>query len=503
MANPAYHRHVLFGRLDRYRAALLGRDLLPHEAQGRLPWPQERIIRRVERAVNARAGEVIVVRMARQTGKNETEAQIEDRLLNAWAGIPGSTWIRLAPTAVPQLFNSKNRLQKFTDADPFIRRRVKRSGHVVRCGNAQVQFLSAAKSASIVGATASLGVSLDEGHKIDAGKYEEDIAPFTASTNAPTVMWGVGACKLDLLYEYRELALDSDRLLEFPASVWCDLSPAYAAHYAARVAKLGADHPVLLTQYDLVDVEALGAYLNDRQRASLFSGEHPRLEQPRPGMSYGIVVDIGGESERDMTDEEVRLEEPERDSLVAWVLEWDRTAPSQPYPEVRVVAGAWWTGRPHMSVLPDLRYLARHWHVISGAVDARGVGEAVAMALSKEIPAIVAYKASTETVSEDCYDLLARLNTGRVRFWKADPAADEVLREVQAQARHTRYEIAGHERMRLSKPSGAGNAAKHIDGIKALTYIKRVERLQVVEEGIEAYYRKRREERERRKREGR
>lgn len=472
--DPEYHRHVMFGAQDRALERRLGRELEPHEAQGRLPWPQREIVRRCERAIAAREGEVITIRMSRQTGKNETEAFLEARALAIWRQMPGSTWVRTAPTYRPQIVNSKLRLERMLSADPLTRRQTRnREGYIVQCEHAQVQFLSADANANVVGATASIALSVDEAHKIDQGKFDEDFGPFTAWTNAPTLMWGVAADKRDLLYEYREINVGTDRLLEFPAAVWCELSRAYAAHYESRVKKLGKDHIVIKTQYDLIDVESLGGYLSATQQAALFGGQHVRLQSPRVGLRYALVVDIGGEAESQIDDAELRAEQPDRDSTVAWVLEWDPSEPTEPYPAVRVVQGVWWTGRHHMSVAPELVRLAQHWGVSGGCIDARGVGEAVAGAVCRAVPAIVPYKASAADVSVDCYDLLARLNTGRVTFWRGDPAGDPELREAQAQARHTQYEIRGHDLMRLTKPTGRGSSGLHIDGIKALTYLHR------------------------------
>lgn len=479
ITDPAYHRYLCFGAADARRAQLLGRELQPHEAQGRLPWYQRRIIERTERAVAARAGECVTVRVARQGGKNESEAQLESRMLSIFAGVPGSVWVRTAPTYRPQIVNSKLRLEKFTTRDPLLRGRVRnREGFIVEHGHAQVHFLSGGESSNVVGGTASVALSVDEAHKIDQGKFEEDFSPFTASTNAPTILWGVAAAKLDLLYEYHERNRGTDRFLEFPADVLCEASASYAGHYAEMVSRLGEDHPVILTQYRLLDVESIGPYLKPAQRAALFSGDHPRLEAPRPGMHYGLVVDVGGESESDAQDAELMAEQPGRDYTMGWVLEWDPTERAEPYPTVRVVNGYWWVGKRHVSddgndSLSELTKLARHWGFRGGCVDARGVGEALAGALNRRFPSIEAYKALDTTVSEDCYDLQARLNTGRVKFWRADPAADAERREMEQQTRHTQYEIARHDLMRLVKPTGKGSTGKHIDGVKALTYLHR------------------------------
>ncbi len=480
LRDPEYHRYLMFGRADAIRAKQLGRDLHAYEAQSRLPWPQLEIVNRVERAVADRNGDVIAVLMARQTGKNETEAFLEARVLSAWRGVPGSTWVRAAPTAKPQLVNSKRRLEKHLKADPLVRGRwTPREGYIYEAGHAEIQFLSAGPTANVVGATASIALSADEAHKIDAGKFEEDFGPFTASTNAPSVLWGVAADKLDMLHEYREKAEGTDRLLIYPASVWCELSKAYAGHYEARVRDLGADHPIVLTQYDMIPVESRGSYLKESHRASLFSGTHPRLEAPRDGYHYAIVIDIGGESEHELDSDEVRELEPERDSTFALVLEWDPTQKVGPDNkiDVRVVNGSWWTGKHHEAATPDIKRLVAHWHAVGGIIDARGVGEPTAGAVNREHPVMEPYKATAPEVSEDCYALLAWLNAGRVRMWKGDPDQDEILRELQAQARHTKYEIRAHDSMRLTKPTGKGSSNRHIDGIKALTYLHRAVKL--------------------------
>jgi len=474
LRDPAYHRYLMFGKADAALERTLGRPLEYHERQAHLPWPQRQAIDRCERAVYERNGEDIAMRFARQGGKNETEGLLEARMMSIFARRPGSRWIRVAPTYSPQLVNSKHRLEKFTRVDPLLRARPRgRQGGIVEYENVQIQFLSAGPTANVVGATASLGLSVDEAHKISPAKFLEDMGPFTASTNAPTILWGVAAAKQDLLYEHVERLRGTDRLLEFPAAIWADLSKAYAAHYEGKRKTLGGDHPIVRTQYDLIDIEAIGGYLNSAQRAALFSGDHPRLEGPRRGMHYAMVVDIGGESEVEVDEHEIVISAPGRDATVAWILEWDPTETFDVYPVVRIVAGQWWVGASHLKNVPELCTHARHWDVGSGVCDARGVGEAVAMALHKEIPAIEAYMATSPEVSADCYDLLARLNKGTVKMWRADPAEDQEHRELGAQSRHTRYEIRAGDKMALCKPTGIGSSDKHIDGIKALTYIHR------------------------------
>ncbi len=478
VTDPAYHRYLMFGLEDEIREQALERPLRPHEAQQHLWGPQLEIIKTLERAIADRNGGVFVIRMSRQTGKNECEAMIEDRALCVWSPVFGSIYIRAAPTWQPQIVNSKMRLEKHLNCDPLIEGKYdKREGYIYECGGAQIQFLSANKQSNVVGATASLALSVDEAHKIDKDKFDEDFAPFTASTNAPTFMWGVAADKQDMLFQYRE-RVPPEHLLEFPSPIWCELSEAYAKHYAERVQLLGQDHPIIATQYDLIDIDSVGTFLNGAQQASLFAGEHPRLPAPRAGYEYTAIVDVGGESEEDADSEMIRETESGRDSTAIWIVEWDDRDDTLPYRTCRIVTGYWWTGEKHMKQIDNVCRICQAWGVSGGVIDARGVGEPLAMEVQRRFPAVRPYKATLPNVSDDCYDLLARVNTGSVRFWRADPAADAELREAHAQARHTRYEIRGHEQMKLIKPKGAGSAGKHIDMIKALTYLHRAEPMQ-------------------------
>jgi len=480
LRDPEYHRYLMFESVDRViRRNRRPRDQAKgpppsHRLHGLLRGPQPEIITRAEMAIREAKGEVIVIRMSRQTGKNELEAMMEVRALSIWRAIPGSCWVRTAPTYQPQIVNSKLRLDKHIQADPLIDKFRRREGYIYEVGECQVHFLSAGPTANVVGGTANICLSVDEAHKIDADKFDEDIAPFTASTNAPILMWGVGACKQDMLYRYRQDAEGTDRLMEYPAAIWCEQSEAYAGHYEARIRVLGSDHPIIKTQYDLIDIEAIGGYLAPGQRSSLFSGDHQRMEGPRNWCHYALLVDIGGEAETEVKDPLDLEDKGGRDATVALVIEWDlRESVVYPFQPCRIVQSRWWVGAEHDAAEGDLIEMAQHWGVEAGVIDARGVGEATAMAVHRRVPCIEAYKANAASVSEDCYDLLARISKGAVRYYRADPAEDKERREMEAQAIHTQYQIGGHDLMRLAKPTGDGASVKYIDGIKALTYLHR------------------------------
>ncbi|MDR3547942.1 MAG: hypothetical protein P4M11_06725, partial [Candidatus Pacebacteria bacterium] len=75
-----------------------------------------------------------------------------------------------------------------------------------------------------------------------------------------------------------------------------------------------------------------------------------------------------------------------------------------------------------------------------------------------------AYVASDSSVSEDCFDLQARLNFKSVLMFKDDESPEWA--EFERQCGWTQY-VSAKGKMKLQKPS----AKKHIDMVKALTYL--------------------------------
>lgn len=435
--------------------------------------PEIETINLIEKHIALQTGKTITVRSARQTMKNECSAMIALRMLGVYQN-RGGTYIRTAPTWKPQIVNSMKRVENFIRADPVIDHYRPRHGYIFEYGNADVTFLSTDKHANVVGATASIALDIDEAHKVDKGKFEEDFGPMTAFHNVPTIMWGVAADKQDLLYEYLQYNLEQnpDCVLQYPASIWCELLPQYAKHYEERRAKLGADHPVILTQYDLVDVDAIGGYFTKAQQTSLLSGDHEQCSAPKDSKSYVITIDIGGEAETEESNPLVKAEGG-RDSTVALIWEVDHEDEVNDYPMCRLVDTHWWTGKSlgdEPSGLPGqqsiLLKLLQTWEPHHVVVDGRGVGEQIANYLDIEW-GVEVYKASAVSVSEDCYGLKAMINNDRVKAFRNDQSPE--YKELVRQIKHTGYEIRSHDMMRIVKPHGKG----HIDMAKAMTYLYR------------------------------
>jgi hypothetical protein len=86
-------------------------------------------------------------------------------------------------------------------------------------------FLSGSPTTSIVGATANLLLSVDEAQDILIDKYDKEIAPMAASTNATRVFWGT-AWTANTLLAREEKAAGIQQEADGIQRVWrltCDL----------------------------------------------------------------------------------------------------------------------------------------------------------------------------------------------------------------------------------------------------------------------------------------
>ena len=443
--------------------------------------PQVEIIKRVEAHVQKHAGGVMTILSARQTGKNEIAAKLQARHL--WRRQNSrfvAQWIRTAPTYAPQIVNSKKRLREMLNVNskdvilnPLFegRKLIREEGYIWRVGNASVEFISSGPQANVVGATASECLDMDEAHKVKKEKFDEDFAPFTANTNAATLLWGVAADGLDTIEWYRQSNEEngrSDLNLYFPCEVWMEAHPPYREHVENRVNALGWDHPIIKTQYRLISVSAEGRFLTDAHIRNLFDSDHERHLKPRAGTRYEMVIDIAGGNE-DFNPENILEgnEETATDSTVIWIYEVTPIVCSNGvFPVIRIVNLKWVTGVELHIQQHEIEETIRYWNPHKVTIDSIGIGRQIGEAMQAKFgkTTINMYTASNQTVSEDCFDLQARLNFSSIKMFENDGSKEWA--EFERQCGWTKY-LSSRGLMKLEKPK----ADKHIDMVKALTYI--------------------------------
>jgi len=402
------------------------------------------VARAIGESVLGGHGRTFAVMMSRQAGKNETAAQIEAWLLNLYRRRGGSI-VKAAPTFRPQALTSLLRLRSVLDGAPLPPARIE-LGHRLCCGRASIAFYSAAPGASVVGATADILLEADEAQDIDEERWQKDFRPMAASTAATTVLWGT-AWTADTLLARTMASLGEQeardgvqRVFRIPWDVVAEAVPAYGRYVRGEIARLGAGHPLIRTQYLLEELDAEAGLFTAATQA-LMRGTHARQQGPLEGHRYALLVDVAGGLDivggSGSLDGAVSL----RDSTVATVVEITRTAGASggadplPLPAYLVMNRYAWTGTALSTLAGTLAALAERWAVGHLVIDATGLGAGLASALVQRLgPRVIPFVFTTSSKSRLGWAFLGLCNSGRFRDHRADgsPEQERFWREVAA-----------------------------------------------------------------------
>ena len=364
------------------------------------------------------------VEMARQGGKNELSAQLELLLLTINMTRPENL-IKCAPTFKPQTVISMMRLRDRLNDAGFSGIWVSEMGYIIRLGSAQAIFLSADKSANVVGNTAHILLEIDEAQDVSKEKYTKEFKPMGATTNVTTVHYGTTWDDATLLEEVKQSNLELERrdgIKRHFRYDWQEIArhnPDYLAYVEAEKERLGENHPLFLTQYRLLPIRGGGGFLSQQQLAQL-KGRHNRRHQPERGKVYIAGIDIAGEAGGDY----LSAPKPQQDSTVVTIGELDFSICDdiRKQPRIRVVEHYRWTGEKHARLYPRLVDILKNvWKCRRVTVDATGIGQPVSSFLRKALGSKVsAFTFTAKAKSELGFNLLAAINAGRLKVYKGD-----------------------------------------------------------------------------------
>lgn len=419
---------------------------------------QAECARAIVQSVTAGDGKIITVMFARQMGKNETSAQVEAYLLALYAR-RGGTIVKAAPSFKPQLVTSMMRLKDTLNANPLTRHRWKPAfGYMAQVGKACITFLSADTQANVVGATAGLLLEIDEAQDVDPDKYDRDFRPMASSTNATTVLYGTAWSEDSLLQRQREINLAHEqrtgerRHYEFDWRTLAAGNAPYRAFVEGEIARLGADHPSITTQYWLRCLSDAGRLFSESQRAAL-AGNHERGRNPVSGRTYVAGIDLAGEDEQ-AEDARARALVPRKDSTVVTIAEVTRGESGSP--SLCVVDHVWWTGRDHVWQYERLLELWDRWGFAAVSVDASGIGAGIAAFLAaRHRDRVESFVFTAPSKSKLAYTMLGLINTGNLTLYSSDGSAD--WRECWSELRACRYWLRSHEQMAWGVPPSEGH----------------------------------------------
>jgi hypothetical protein len=151
----------------------------------------------------------------------------------------------------------------------------------------------------VVGATASTLLECDEAQDVTIAKWDKEINPMAASTNATKVFWGTAWTSQTLLAREKRAALEAQkadgiqRVFETDANLVGKEVEAYKKFVQNETARLGANHPFVLTQYFSKEIDAeVGMFPNNRQ--ALMRGSHSPVCGPLQNQLYAFAIDVAG-----------------------------------------------------------------------------------------------------------------------------------------------------------------------------------------------------------------
>ena len=383
---------------------------------------RSRVLRGLLRAIASRPAAPLTVMMPRQSGKNEIAAALVAFLLRTHA-VAGGTVVVCAPTLDPQARISAERVRAAlaaTDALVPAAGRSRSRGDAIAVGRARVLLLSANPQASVAGHTASIALIADEAQDIDETWFNRQFRPMAASTGAPTILFGTAWNGRTLLERAAEANRARDAAIPLGPrrhhqAGWREVAavlPAYGAYVEAERERLGASHPLFLSQYELVPGEVAGRLLT-RDLLAAIEGAHDPLAAPESGERYVAGLDFGGEG-------------ADADATVLTIARVE-AAGGGGLPGCAVVAQREWRGEPYARVLDDVRALDRAWQFDRVSADATGLGAPLVAQLRPQLGGrldeVVFTSASKSALG---YALLAAARTGRLALPRNDGSPEAV-----------------------------------------------------------------------------
>jgi hypothetical protein len=402
---------------------------------------QREIASAIVNSVRQNLGLTFVVMLPRQSGKNELQAHLEAWLMLVWSRIGNKELVKVSPTWKPQSQNAMRRLERTLNKNFFTKARwSKENGYIYRIGNARMVFLSGAPTSNIVGATASLLLECDEAQDVEISKWDREIAPMAASTNATRVFWGTAWTSSTLLA--RELraarqAQEVDGIQRVFIRNGFDVGvevPAYLKHVEEQIRRLGRQHPMVKTQYFSEEIDAEGSMFPPARRALLW-GDHLPHSRPHRHRMYVFTIDVAGEDEGATSDLE-RLDNPRRDSTVLTIFEVEARQEDPHRPRYNVVERFAWTGTRHSALFPRLRAITETWKPRLVVIDATGIGSGMSTYFEGFLPGqVIPFVFTSASKSKLGWDFIALIETGRYKEprWEAhDPRRTMLIDQMDA-----------------------------------------------------------------------
>lgn len=381
-------------------------------------------------AIDGKGGRFTVT-FPRQSGKNETQAQLESALMAANSHKGGSI-IKILPTEKNQGGISKDRLISVlrgkgsgTDKERGIR--IRRDE--ICLGETKMRCLSASPNAAIVGATADLLLEVDEAQLVPSEKYDREAAPMAAANNAVQVFWGtVWDDRTLLARESRLAAADGEKdgrkhVFSATASEVGAEVPEYGAFVRAEVEKLGREHPAIRTQFFCEEISDLTAMFTPERIEKIRGTHEPQFGPDRENV-YVFLIDIAGSDEITPAEKRANGFSDRRDATVLTICEVSLPEDKSFDPRNfiwKAVARRLYRNVPSEMLEKAICTEVERWDPNKIILDHSGLGSMLSGILSAKYPRkCFPYDITAQNKSKMAWDFLAMVNSGRWQEYHCD-----------------------------------------------------------------------------------
>lgn len=397
------------------------------------------------------------VMLARQMGKNQLSAMIEAYLLTC---MPEGTIVKAAPTYKPQIVNSRLRLLSMLE-NPITRDRYWRSfGYMIGVAPAQekkeaqtgprIMFFSAGPESSIVGATASLALEIDEAQDVSIEKFDKELRPMASTQNTTTILYGTAWSDDTLLaiIKANNLELEAQdgirRHFEHDWRTLAEINSKYKRFVETEIRRLGEDHITIRTQYRLLNISGAGFLLNEIQRHML-RGSHDWQTEPEEDTIYVAGVDVGGESRPKPGTG--RSKKPDSTVITIARVGWNDLS----LPSLSIVHQVEWNGKDFLEQYAEMLALAEIWNLRKIIIDKTGLGEMMASMMETKLGGtrVEAFHFTRPSKSQLTYQFLNLVSSGRIKMYKEDEAPEDIFNEAWKQLKMARYSIPGQDLLNM------------------------------------------------------
>ncbi len=398
-------------------------------------------------------GLTFTVMMSRQSGKNQISAVIEAYILSC---MEAGQIIKVAPTFKPQVINSRLRLLSMLENPLTSNRYWKSFGYMIGVSptpqqrkdqlGPRIMFFSANPDSSIVGATASLLLEIDEAQDVSIQKFDRDLKPMASSTNATTILYGTAWTDDTLLAIMREhnLALERKdgikRHFEYDWRTLAAINPNYKAFVEAEIQRLGEEHVSIRTQYWLLPISGAGFLLNNLQRHLLRGNHHWEWEANEFDGYYITSMDVGGE-ERPKMGEDAKTRPHDSTVITIARVSYNELM----LPKLEIVHQIEWKAKHYLEQYAETVELCEMWGIRRIVVDSTWLGEIMGSLLETKLgeERVTLFKFSRQSKSKLTYQFLGMINSGRLKMYHPENAPREIYAECWKQLKLARYSVPG------------------------------------------------------------